>query len=333
MAQQMQQMGGSTNIPSASSSSGTVVKLVLSFILLLILGTAGSMYAGMTGAIGGAVLAGILYFSIVINQEYERAVVFRLGSYSRVLGPGFNLKIPFLEWIQNIDYRVKTVNVKPQKVLTKDNVTVTVDAIVFYKVKRESEEIKKAVLEVEDFNEVTVNYGQTMLRAMIGKKELDEILQNRDEIADELRKQLDTATNDFGVHIRDVEIQDVSIPNSMERAMASEAEAERDRRAQITKATGELQAAARTRIASDILGDIGYNLRALQTLDEVGKENSTVIPIPAGLLPGGDQDRDMDEQTQQLVDSIRDQLDIDQLMNEAASTVAEQQQNTSQDDE
>lgn len=272
-------------VASQARNAASMMKAVFGLVAVIVFTGAGNVLAGTGGSVAGFLVAVLLYFSIVIDQEYERAVVFRLGSYNRVLGAGLQFKIPFVEWVQKIDYRVKTVNVKPQKVLTKDNVTVTVDAIVFYKIKREDKEVQKAVLEVEDFNQVTVNYGQTMLRAMIGKKELDDILQNRDEIADELREELDKATNDFGVHIRDVEIQDVSIPDSMERAMAAEAEAERSRRAKIKEAEGELQAAAEMRAAADILGKGGYQLRMLETLDRVAQENATIVTIPAELIP------------------------------------------------
>lgn len=302
------------NSQQPTSSSFSTAKLVLSFVLLLLLGGIGAVAGGAGGAAVGAFIAVLFYFSIVINQEYERALVFRLGSYSRVLGPGFNTVIPFLEWTKKVDYRVKTVNVNPQKVLTKDNVTVTVDAIVFYKVRRDSEEIKKAILEVEDFNQVTVNYGQTMLRAIIGRKELDDILQNRNEIADELREDLDKATNDFGIHIRDVEIQDVSIPDSMERAMAAEAEAERSRRAKLKEAEGELQAAVEMRAASDILGSGGYRLRTLETLDRVAQENSTILTIPAELMPEQRGAEEGESPVKNLVDNVLQNIDMDDLM-------------------
>lgn len=301
-----------------SSSSFSVAKLVLSGVLLGVLAGVGGLVASVPGAAAGAAIAALFYFSIVINQEYERAVVFRLGSYSRVLGPGFNVIIPFLEWVDTVDYRIKTVNVNPQKVLTKDNVTVTVDAIIFYKVRREAEEIKKAVLEVENFNQVTVNYGQTMLRAIIGRKELDDILQNRDDIADELRRDLDQATNDFGVHIRDVEIQDVSIPDSMERAMAAEAEAERSRRAKLKEAEGELQAAVEMRAASDILGKGGYQLRVLETLDRVAQENATILTIPAELIPEvGEHGEHAESPVQNIVDQVLENVNIQDLITES----------------
>lgn len=270
---------------SSSSSSISAAKLVLCGILFVVFGFFGFVAAGSIGAILGSSLAVILYFSLVINQEYERAVVFRLGSFDRVLGSGLNVKIPFLEWITKLDYRVKSANVNPQKVLTKDNVTVTVDAIVYYRVKRDEKEIAKAVLEVDNFDAVTIRYAQTKLRDLVGSKELDDILQRREEVAGELEETLDKATNDFGVKIRDVELQDVSIPESMERAMAAQAEAERNRRAKVKEAQGELEAAVQMRAASDILGSRGYQLRTLETLDNVAQENSTIVTIPAELMP------------------------------------------------
>ena len=312
-----------TEIDFSSSGSFSTAKLVITILLGVVLSGVGALAAGGLGVAAGIAIALVFYFSIVINQEYERAVVFRLGSFSRVLGPGFNVIIPFLEWTKQVDYRVKAVNVNPQKVLTKDNVTVTVDAIVFYKVKRDGEEIKKAVLEVEDYNDVTVSYGQTMLRAIIGRKELDEILQHRNEIADELRDDLDKTTNDFGIHIRDVEIQDVSIPDSMERAMAAEAEAERNRRAKLKEAEGELQAAVEMRAASDILGSGGYRLRTLETLDNVAQENSTIVTIPAELMPSNDSESG-DSPVQNLVNQVIDDVDLDSLKQSLGDDVAGQ---------
>ncbi len=323
-----------SDMPSTSSSFSTA-KLVLTAVLFLVLSALGGLVAGGTGAVAGAGIAVLFYFGIVINQEYERAVVFRLGSYDRVLGPGFNMKIPFLEWVETVDYRVKTVNVQPQKVLTKDNVTVTVDAIIFYKVRKETDDIKKSVLEVEDFNKVTVSYGQTMLRAIIGRKSLDDILQNRDEIADELRADLDRATNDFGVHIRDVEIQDVSIPDSMERAMAAEAEAERSRRAKLREAEGELQAAVEMRAASDILGNGGYQLRVLETMDRIAQDNSTIIPIPTDMMPGYEEgERTDDSPVKNIVEQVLDNVDMDEIISDFhGSSLQEPKRPTDEDED
>ncbi len=303
----------------AATGSISLVKLLLTAVLFVLLAGAGQALYGGFGALAGAGIAVLVYFSVVINQEYERAVVFRLGGFSRVLGPGFNVKLPFLEWVAKIDYRVKTANVQPQKVLTKDNVTVTVDAIIFYQVKREDNEVKNAVLEVEDYNQVTINYGKTMLRAEIGKINLDDLLQHREEIAEDLRSDLDDATNDFGVHIRDVEIRDVSIPDQMERAMAAEAEAERNRRAKIKEAKGELQAAVEMRAASDIMGKGGYQLRVLETLDNVAQENSTIVTIPTELIGGSTAgEDDGDSPVRDLVQQVLDDVDAEKIMNDPA---------------
>lgn len=265
------------------------------------------------GSVAVLLVITTILLSIVINQEYERAVVFRLGGFNRVLGPGLQFKIPFLEWTQKVDYRQRSINVRPQKVMTKDNVTTQVDALIFYSVKRDKEELKKAILEVDDFEQVTVDYGQSMLRAIIGKKELDEILQNREDIADELKTQLDAKTDEFGIEVDDVEIKDVSIPDNMERAMAAEAEAERERRARITNAQGEVQAAVRTRIASDMLGEKGYQLRTLQTVDSVGQESNTIVLAPANLMGGGNADGE-EAMFGGMVDQLKDNVDIDSIV-------------------
>lgn len=304
------------NLPSSGPSASTA-KIAMGIIIFIILSAGGYQLSGIVGGFVGVVLTGLIYFSFVINQEYERAIVFRIGSYQRVLGPGLNFKIPFFEWITKVDYRVKSTNVNPQKVLTKDNVTVTVDAIVYYRVRKEHEELSKAVLEVEDFNEVTVRYAQTKLRDLVGSKELDDILQRREEVAGELEKTLDKATNDFGVKIRDVELQDVSIPEEMERAMAAEAEAERNRRAKIKEAQGELQASARMRAASDILGERGYQLRTLETLDNVAQENSTILTIPAEIMPSKEAPETGGSPVQNIVDKVLDDIDLDDIFSGA----------------
>ncbi len=213
----------------------------------------------------------IIQNAIVINREYERALKFRLGSFQKVLGPGINFKIPFIEDVNKVDYRTKSVNVKPQEVMTRDNVTVSVNAYVFFRVRKDPEELKKAILNVEDY--------------IIGKKELDEILQERDEIADKLRETMDKETDAFGVKVENVEIRDVSVPSGLERAMASQAEAERERRAKIINGLGEVQAARQIRLAAEILGESGYKIRTLQTIDDVARENSTIITIPAEIMP------------------------------------------------
>lgn len=303
----------------SEKARGVAVRIALTLIVTTIFVVSGAVLAEIIGVVAGVVLGVIFYFSIVINQEYERAVVFRLGGFARVMGPGVNLKIPFLEWIQRVDYRVKSVNVNPQKLLTKDNVTTTVDAVVFYEIKRDVDEVQKAVLETADYDELTVNYAQTTLRDFIGKKDLDDLLQHRDKIGDSICDRLDEKTEEYGVRVKDVEIQDVSIPEQMERAMASQAEAERDRRATIKQAQGELQAAARTRLAADILGEQGYKLRTLNTLDDIAAEQSTVVTIPAELFPvnGGEKGGNLIDGMDQMVNKYAGQMDLDEMLAEA----------------
>jgi regulator of protease activity HflC (stomatin/prohibitin superfamily) len=287
------------------SAKRSLAKLVVGIVLIVILGAIGAVAGQVPGAVAGAIIALILSFGLVINQEYERALVFRLGSFSRVLGPGLKLVIPFLEWVTKVDYRVRSENVTPQKVLTRDNVTVTVDAIVYYKVKKEDQELAKAILEVKDYNEVTIRYAQTKLRDLVGSKELDEILQRREEVAKELEESLDLATNDFGIKIIDVELQDVSIAEEMERAIAAQAEAERNRRAKIKEAKGELQAAIEMRAAADILGKRGYQLRTLETLDKIAQENATIVAVPAELMPS----RESEEGESPVGDLVRKMIE------------------------
>lgn len=291
----------------------SLAKLVLGILMILVLGIAGGLMRGVPGAVMGAVIAIILSFGLVINQEYERALVFRLGSFSRVLGPGLKMVIPFLEWVTKVDYRVRSENVTPQKVLTRDNVTVTVDAIVYYKVKKEHSELSKAILEVTDYNEVTIRYAQTKLRDLVGSKELDEILQKREKVAKQLEESLDLATEDFGIKIIDVELQDVSIAEEMERAIAAQAEAERNRRAKIKEARGELQAAIEMRAAADILGKRGYQLRTLETLDKIAQENATIVAVPAELMPAREAE-EKESPVSGLVRKMIENIDYEEIL-------------------
>lgn len=256
----------------------------------------------------------LLSKAIIIVREFERCVVLRFGSFNRVMMPGLKLVIPFVESPIIIDYRMESVNVQPQEVMTSDNVTVTVDAYVFYHVRKAKDEVKKAVLEVEDFHRVTTNYGQSMLRAIIGKEELDTLLRERDKIADQLKTQLDKKTDRFGVKVDDVEIKDVSVPGDLERAMASEAEAERERRARIKYSLGELQAAKNIRLASELLGERGYELRTLQTVEDVAVENSTIVTIPSTLVPSKEKEEEM--LFEDTIDRIKSGEDLSKIIEE-----------------
>ncbi|OUJ18048.1 Membrane protease subunit stomatin/prohibitin -like protein [Methanonatronarchaeum thermophilum] len=250
-------------------------------------------------------------YSIVIIKEYERALKFKFGEFIEVLEPGLHVIIPYVHKVEKVDYRTRSFDVSPQKVLTKDNVSTSVNAIVFLRVRRGKEQIKQSVLEVDNYERVTVDYARTMLRDMISSRNLDTILQEREEMAKVMKERLDTKTDEYGVEIMDVEIKDVSIPDEMERAMAASAEAERDRKARIIDANGELQAAVRTRIASELLGTKGYRLRTLQTLDSVAVENATIVTIPTSLIS---EDMMASDEEEGLSKDLVNEIDLKSLL-------------------
>src|SRR6516225_8750293 len=194
----------------------------------------------LPAAIVIAVLLTILFLSgLRIAQEYERAVVFRLGRYHSVRGPGLYWNIPLLEWQRKVDMRTITVNVEPQETITKDSVTIKVNAVLWYRIT----EPFKAVLEVADYNAAVYQVALTSLRNIIGQHMLDEVLKERDKINDKLRGIVDQATDPWGVQVEMVEMKDVEIPQQMQRAMAREAEAIREKRARLIKAEAEQEAA------------------------------------------------------------------------------------------
>ncbi|MFB6114747.1 MAG: SPFH domain-containing protein [Candidatus Nanohalobium sp.] len=221
-----------------------------------------------------------------MNDEWERSIVLRFGSYQRSRKSGIHFKIPFIEKPVTVPVYEDSVDVMKQEAITRDNVPVEVDGVVFFKVKDTTEDVKDAIVNVGDYSRQTLNYATSILRDQVGKKELDDLLQRRDEIGDEIQQQLDDKTDSFGVNVLDVEIQNINLPEKMERAMAAQAEAERDRRARRTNAQGELEAAVKLRQASEIIGDKGYRMRTLQTLDSVAAENSTIVTFPTELIGG-----------------------------------------------
>lgn len=232
----------------------------------------------------GLSLSGPLPF--FMNDEWERSVVLRFGSYNRSKKSGIHFKIPFIEKPVIVPVYEDSVDVMKQEAITKDNVPVDVDGVVFFEIKDTTEDVKDSIINVGDYRRQTLNYATSILRDIVGKKELDDLLQKRDEIGDEIQKQLDDKTDSFGVNVMDVEIQNINLPEKMERAMAAQAEAERDRRARRTNAQGELEAAVKLRQASEIIGDQGYKMRTLQTLDSVASENATIVTFPTELVGG-----------------------------------------------
>ncbi len=249
---------------------------------------------------GWIVLAVVLFFLLVVLasavkvvQEYERGVVFRLGRLAGVRGPGLILLLPFIERMTKVDLRTVTMDVPAQEVITKDNVTIRVNAVVYFRVL----EPQLAVVNVADFIRATSQISQTTLRSILGQSALDDLLAEREVINQQLQKIIDDQTEPWGVKVSVVEVKDVELPQSMQRAMARQAEAEREKRAKIIHAEGEFQASRQLAEAADVIdkSPVALQLRYLQTLNEIGTEKNTTIvfPLPIELLSGllGDRER------------------------------------------
>lgn len=226
----------------------------------------------------------LLSSAIRILREYERGVIFRLGRLVGAKGPGLILLIPIIDRMTKVSLRVVTMDIPPQDVITKDNVTIKVNAVLYFRVI----ESDKAVVEVEDFLYATSQLAQTTLRSVLGEVELDELLSKREKINMRLQTIIDQQTDPWGIKVSIVEVKHVDLPQDMQRAIAKQAEAERDRRAKIIHAEGELQAASKLLEASQLMAKepISLQLRYLQTLTEVASENNstTIFPIPIDLL-------------------------------------------------
>lgn len=233
-----------------------------------------------------AVLAVILFFaSVRVAREYERGVVFRLGRLLGVKGPGLFFLIPFIDRAVRVDLRTVTLNVPPQEVITRDNVTVRVNAVAYFRVLDAS----SAIVQVEDFELATSQISQTTLRSVLGQVDLDQLLSERDQINDRLQTIIDQQTHPWGVKVSVVEVKDVEIPTSMQRAIAQQAEAERERRAKVIAAEGEYEASNRLAAAAQVISASpgALQLRYLQTMNAIGASetnSTTIIPFPVELL-------------------------------------------------
>jgi regulator of protease activity HflC (stomatin/prohibitin superfamily) len=221
-----------------------------------------------------------LFAAVKVAREYERGVIFRLG---RLLpepkGPGLFILIPIIDRMVKVDLRTITLNVPPQEVITKDNVPVRVNAVAYFRIV----EPKAAIVQVENFMAATSQIAQTTLRSVLGQHMLDELLSERDKINAILQNIIDEATSPWGVKVSIVEVKDVEIPTGMQRAMARQAEAERERRAKVIAAEGEFQASERLKDAANVMAEapVALQLRYLQTLLEIGATNATTIVFPA----------------------------------------------------
>ncbi len=229
-------------------------------------------------------IAAFLISSVKILREYERAVVFRLGRIIGAKGPGLIILIPGIDKMVKVDLRTVTLDVPPQDIITRDNVSVKVSAVVYFRVL----DAIKAIVDVADFHFATSQLAQTTLRSVCGQGELDNLLAERDEINDRIQNILDKDTEPWGVKVSKVEVKEIDLPEGMRRAMAKQAEAERERRSAIINAEGEFQAAQRLADAASIIAGspAALQLRYLQTLKDIAAENNstTVFPVPIDLF-------------------------------------------------
>ncbi len=226
----------------------------------------------------------VLASSIRILNEYERGVVFRLGRMVGVRGPGLILLVPFIERMMKVSLRTVVMDVPPQDVITQDNVSIKVNAVIYFRVLQP----EKAIVEVENFLMATSQISQTTLRSVLGQSELDDLLSQREKINQRLQQIIDSQTEPWGIKVSTVEVKQIDLPQEMQRAMARQAEAERERRSKVIAAEGEFQASQRLADAAKVLSEqsSALTLRYLQTLREIAVENNstTIFPVPIDLI-------------------------------------------------
>ncbi|MBE7374412.1 slipin family protein [Pseudomonas lopnurensis] len=231
-------------------------------------------------------LAGVVASAFRILREYERGVVFQLGRFWKVKGPGLILVIPGLQQMVRVDLRTLVLDVPTQDVISRDNVSVKVNAVIYYRVL----DAQKAIIQVEDYHSATSQLAQTTLRAVLGKHDLDDMLAEREKLNGDIQQVLDAQTDAWGIKVANVEIKHVDLDESMIRAIARQAEAERERRAKVIHAEGELQASEKLMQAAEMLGRQtgAMQLRYMQTLSNIASDkNSTIVfPLPIELLQG-----------------------------------------------
>lgn len=230
------------------------------------------------------VLVVLIVLSVRVAQEYQRGVIFTVGRFTRISGPGIFFMLPFIEYSRIIDIRTVTVAIEPQETITRDSVTIRVNAVLWYRVTNPG----KAIVQVQDYGRAVNQAALTSLRNIIGQHDLDEILRERDRINDTLREIVDKTTEPWGVQVEAVEMKDVEIPEAMQRAMAQEAEAVRERRARVIKADAELEASKKLAQAAQLIvaNPAALELRRMQMISEVGAEHNstTIIMIPSDFV-------------------------------------------------
>jgi regulator of protease activity HflC (stomatin/prohibitin superfamily) len=232
-------------------------------------------------AVVAVVLLTLLPAAIKIVYQYEAGVVFRLGRLDKTRAPGLRFIIPFIDRMRKVDTRVLTMDVPSQEAITRDNVTVKVNAVVYFRVMHP----EAAIIEVYDYKLATYQIAQTTLRSVLGQSELDELLAHREKLNQQLQQIIDEETEPWGIKVSVVEIKDVELPSSMQRAMAAQAEAERERRAKVIHAEGEFQASQKLAEAGKIIGaePTTLQLRYLQTLTEIATERTSIVAFPLPL--------------------------------------------------
>jgi len=233
------------------------------------------------------IIIGLLLFSAFnVLREYERGVIFMLGRYWKVKGPGLIIVIPGIQKMVKVSLRTVVMDVPPQDIITRDNVTVKVNAVIYFRVM----DSKKAIIEVEDYLYATSQLAQTTLRSVLGQSQLDDLLSKRDEINSQLQRVIDEQTEPWGVKVANVEVKNVDLPQEMQRAIAKQAEAERERRAKVINAMGEYEAAEKLGQAADTIGKHppALQLRFLQTILDISTDRNTTtfFPLPMELFEG-----------------------------------------------
>lgn len=238
----------------------------------------------------------VLFSAFRVLREYERGVVFFLGRFQAVKGPGLMIIIPMIQKMVRVDLRVITLDIPPQDVISKDNVTVHVSAVLYYRVV----DAERAIIQVENYNVATGQLAQTTLRSVLGQHDLDEMLSQRDKLNEDIQSILDEQTASWGIKVTNVEIKHIDLDESMIRAIAKQAEAERERRAKVIHATGELEASEKLLSAANIIAKNPQTLqlRYLQTLSDISTENTSTIifPLPLDMIKVFDKLRDKEQQ-------------------------------------
>ena len=275
---------------SSGSAGGSSVGTLIAFIPSLIVFLIGVLFTMWGSGMWGTIIIIFSFFmwalissAIKVNNEWEEAIILRFGKFKKTVGAGLFFKWPIIESVIRRDRRIRTLDIPKQQVITRDNISVGIDAVVFLKVM----DTRKTIVEIQDFVYSVKQYAQTTLRNVIGQKDLDELLSKREQIAQEIKKVVDEVTDKWGVDIISVELQDIALPEDMKRVMARQAEAEREKRGVIIASEGELEAAQNLREASDELAKSKYSyaLRQLQTISDVSQDQSnTIIFAPSEAL-------------------------------------------------